>query len=105
MSYGEAETAQIGGYRPRDNEFVLTMTPDLPNAEPELTLIIKKATREQKQEFLEKMQTRLALESSSYEILPSEEWLESDDIYMAIDLKDQITLVSAEFILGPYKEE
>lgn len=105
MSYSETEPIQTGGYKPKDNEFVLTMTPEIPNAEPELTLIIKKATREQKQEFVEAMQTRLALELPNCELQIPEGWLETDEIYMAIDLKDQVTLVSSKFILGPCKEE
>ncbi len=88
-------------YTPSDNELVLTTTPDFPDTPPVVTFIAHRATKKEKEDFLSRMQARL---SPGEEIEGVEEWMENPNVYLAIDDGDKITMISEEYIVGPYTD-
>lgn len=90
-------------YKPKNNELVTTLTPDEPNEKPEIAMVIRQATTEDKLRYMERLKTALGsskkLEEESVKI-----FLTNPSIFMCL-YEDEVKLVDSEYILGPLTEE
>jgi hypothetical protein len=90
-------------YRPKDKELVLTTDPDNPNLPPTIAFVVREATRNDKESFLNRMKARLGPgEEIDEESLVG--WMESHDVFLCME-QDEISLTSIDNIQGPFVEE
>lgn len=95
---------QIARYKPNRNEFVWLSDPERKSEEPELALIINRATMEQKRDHISKVALALTAKGAKYEIHNFDSWIEDPDIYLAIS-GEEVVFVSGENIVGPCVKE
>lgn len=94
---------EVMSYRPEDKALVLIIDPDNPNAPPTIAFVVRQATKEDKETFLQRMRARLGPgEEIDEETLA--DWMESPDIFLCME-QDEICLTSLYNIKGPFTEE
>ena len=90
-------------YTPKNNELVTTLTPDEPNEKPEIAMVIRQATKEDKLRYMERLKTALG-SSEELEEESVQTFLANPSIFMCL-YEDEVKLVDSEYILGPLTEE
>lgn len=89
-------------YTPKNSELVTILISDEPNEKPEIAMVIRQATTEDKRRYMERLTTALGsceeLEEESIQT-----FLDNPSIFMCL-YEDEVKLVDSEYILGPLKE-
>lgn len=90
-------------YTPKNNELVTILIPVEPNEKPEIAMVIRQATTEDKRRYMERLTTALGsceeLEEESIQT-----FLDNPSIFMCL-YEDEVKLVDSEYIQGPLTEE
>lgn len=89
-------------YTPKNNELVTTQVPDEPNEQPEIAMVIRRATQEDKVRYVERLKTLLVNEEFQQESLRT--FFASNSLFLCL-YQDELKVVDSANILGPLTED